>query len=105
MLIQSLSLTTQPENNDDGCICMGTTDKEYPNPNLLCDELGPCGASQRCWGTLRCDGVGTCKDTGECVMRWEGREVELCVVSSFPTEWEGEKGGGELQGQEGGREE
>lgn len=43
---------TQPENNDDGCICVGTNDKEYPNPSLLCDELAPCGASQRCWGTL-----------------------------------------------------
>ena len=38
---------TQPGNNNDGCICVGTNDKKYPNPNLMCDELGPCGASQR----------------------------------------------------------
>jgi len=60
------SHTSQPENNKDGCVCVGTNDKEYPNPNLFCDELSPCGASQFCWGTLRCDGVGTCKDSGEC---------------------------------------
>lgn len=63
-LLPPLHTFAQPNNDKDGCICVGP-DSVFSNPNPKCDALSPDGASPFCWGTVRCDGQGTCKETGK----------------------------------------